>query len=1145
MQAPRPFIPAVLLVVAMVVVPLTGVALANAVRPVIPAEPAAPFDPIANIPAMPDRPATVRPLSTWFENLPIVDPGSDATPRPFVARYRGLPVGDQRAAAGLIDVAFGEIRVGRSARAVTKDFLDALTVAAVEPDDPGVDFDDESDVPGAFDTPAFRSLSERAMKGIKATPSNAQGLNDLAVAIATTALASPDFLPSGSDTGRPIASSTQLREAAIRLLELGRASFPTDRAMVINLAYLRSLDGGPEEATDPVSVELSRQTIAALQTHLDGAPIDVTARSLLANLVVRTDLEHGLDRAMEIAQPLIDDPETEPAGRIIRADALVFAADRQRTKSPFTARSTVRDALNDYDRVIELSGDAAAYAGRARALDVLGLREAALEAQGEAVRLTQSSVPWRLRLAQLEGCLGQIAGWRRDAQDAFETAVKAKVTPLLATRYIQPEVPGRGYGEYSIGSDLPTWDVTRDLALTGVTITALDPFPEPAACMSNGPDVATATDDVAIEVALAALADDDLAAAQAALEAWRKQLPQVDEEDREPAMPDAAALVLGLLAGGQPTEEDDSIGTFLPLASRLPPDVQGRICRMLSGVVGLSHIDVDALVVCTAEAAERTSDHAAAAQAIEPAVRLDDRLNAMKGSTALQAGMLSELTGRLDIARARYEAAATYVDTAIAGFTRLGDLDLRESDASGALDHYALAEAAIRTQSNRADDAKIDDALAERIGQYLDNNRGIALLMTARTETDAPPDCAAFDAICQQAGDAFAAAMAADPMNPVYPMNAAWVARLTGDADRATALLTEALAEGTPLVAAAHNDLGVLAAQRGELSDARAHFVQAIAIEPEYDLATWNLGVLDSRQAGLLIVAGQALLAEATDLNRDLLTKELTFLADERVYRVEVSGVKLELARAPGTGAAVGAAAFGAIATVGAIAQLLSGLGGDVQDAAGTVAGEGLGRAGRRLRGIGGRLGGGERRRPSWLAWIPAIVVLTVTTAWTAAWMAPDAFVTAVMIGLVAASLSLVVHACGHLVVAGRFGASLQASGWTPGIALAIVGMPFHIPAGPFLAEQITTGDPRRDWWVSFAGVVANLAAAGIALLIYLAAPMPFLRILIATQLAVAAFALIPSHPLDGERLATRPIMLALMGLCVVAASTAIAVGAL
>ena len=457
------------------------------------------------------------------------------------------------------------------------------------------------------------------------------------------------------------------------------------------------------------------------------------------------------------------------------------------------------------------------------------------------------------------------------------------------------------------------------------------------------------------------------------------------------------------------------------------------------------------------------------------------------------------MTGHLDVARARYEAAASYDETSIAGLVRLGDLDLREGDATGALDHYALAKAAVRTQVAAADAVVMDDALAQRLGQYVDNNRGIALLMTARTADDAPPDCTAFASACAEASDAFAAAMAADPMNPVYPMNAAWVARLSGDADRATELLTEALHEGTPLEAQAWNDLGVLAAQSGNLGTARADFVQAIATKPDYDLATWNLGLLEARQAGPVILAGQALLADATSLNRDLLTRRLAFQGDERVYRIEVSGTQLELARAPGTGAAIGAAAFGAIATVGAIGQLISGVGSNVQETAETVASEAAGRTGRRLRGVGGRLGGGDRRWPSWAAWIPAIVVLTVTTAWTAAWVAPDAFVTAVLIGLIAAALALVTHTCGHLLVAARMEASLRASHWHPGIALAIVGMPFHVPAGPFLAEDITTGDPRRDWWVSLAGILANLAAAGIALLIYLS-PDAVPRILMATK---------------------------------------------
>jgi Zn-dependent protease len=58
-----------------------------------------------------------------------------------------------------------------------------------------------------------------------------------------------------------------------------------------------------------------------------------------------------------------------------------------------------------------------------------------------------------------------------------------------------------------------------------------------------------------------------------------------------------------------------------------------------------------------------------------------------------------------------------------------------------------------------------------------------------------------------------------------------------------------------------------------------------------------------------------------------------------------------------------------------------------------------------------------------------------------------------------------------------------------------------------------------------------------------MAMPMPFLRGLIATQLAVAAFALIPSAPLDGDRLAKRPLAAAMLSFASAAAALALATG--
>ena len=230
MQVTRTILAAVLLVAATVGVPLAAVAVANAARPVIPAQPAAPADAAAEVPAMPEPPATIRPLAAQFKKLPLVASGPNAA-RPFVEAYRTVPVEDAAAAADLIDVAFAELTVAPSDRAMTREFVDALVLEPVEEEDPDANVDDGSEVPvvGPFDTPKFHDLSERALGAIAADPSNAPALNDLAVAISTAALADPSLLPNRPEGGPPIASSGQLVEAAIRLLELGRASFPTDR----------------------------------------------------------------------------------------------------------------------------------------------------------------------------------------------------------------------------------------------------------------------------------------------------------------------------------------------------------------------------------------------------------------------------------------------------------------------------------------------------------------------------------------------------------------------------------------------------------------------------------------------------------------------------------------------------------------------------------------------------------------------------------------------------------------------------------------------------------------------------------------------------------------------------------------------------
>ena len=191
-----------------------------------------------------------------------------------------------------------------------------------EPDDLGPET--PTPVSSVFDTPDFRALSARRWRPSPPTrpmrgPRRPRGRHR-----DDAALAEPSIVPRTPDT--KLASSPQLQEAATKLLELGLAAFPGRPGD----------DGRPRVPPKPgrwgrrrrrvVRLRQLAAAIAALQAYVDAAPADATARSLLANLIVRSDPGHGLERAAAIGQPLIDDADAEAAGQIIRADSRMYAA---------------------------------------------------------------------------------------------------------------------------------------------------------------------------------------------------------------------------------------------------------------------------------------------------------------------------------------------------------------------------------------------------------------------------------------------------------------------------------------------------------------------------------------------------------------------------------------------------------------------------------------------------------------------------------------------------------------------------------------------------------------------------------------------------------------------------------------------------
>jgi hypothetical protein len=388
-----------------------------------------------------------------------------------------------------------------------------------------------------------------------------------------------------------------------------------------------------------------------------------------------------------------------------------------------------------------------------------------------------------------------------------------------------------------------------------------------------------------------------------------------------------------------------------------------------------------------------------------------------------------------------------------------------------------------------------------------------------------------------------------DPGNWTYLWNAAWVARLSGDASGARELLERAVANDPDADWSILNDLAVLAVRGGDPQSARDYLTRAIRSNPDYDLANWNMGILERAHptSGL---AGEAWLARAIGLNRDLRNETLSFRFDDRVYAIEVRGpTAAEVAIQPGGRAAIAALAFTAVAAAGI--GPLHGL----AEKAVSLARSGISSVfkarlvGRKpwLRSAGRTRKAIDRLRLSWrpeYVWIPALLLLAVVTIGSAITSAPDAVPVTLVLLSAAVTVAIVTHAAAHRLVSAFMSADVRPARWDAGLVTAVVGLAFGVPAGPYPVDRVRSSAPRA-WLVSIAAPAVGLAAAAVAYGMSLALPMPFLRMLAAIHLAVAAYALLPGNHADDEHLRGRPITVATLAFAIGLAAAGLATGAL
>ena len=1100
------------LVLTVVVIPAAVLVVAVQERERVPTA-ALPTSDIRPLPAAP----SARGVGPVLDALPIVEGSADAAGVQIVERYAALLPADPESAIAMVAAGWAPFAFGP---------VDELYTTLT--------YDQEVQNPRSEDELA--ALEDAALAELRTDPQHAKHLNALAVGLFALGIASQDgFDPVGQFAGRGYT-----RRVAYDLLALGLEAFPDDRALTLNLAALAS--ASPEYVT---GFEPRVEVIPMLDAFVRRHPDDVTARVLLAHLQSRGDANDDLERALATLEPLAKTDQYAALVPFARGDSMIAHAEARRTESPLLARRLARQALDEYDAAAVESGLPDAYAGRALALDILGDLDGAIEAQRAAVEINPASTVWWLRLAELQGCAGDQSGREESARRAIEAA--EALPPRLGTsRLIMADyaahvvVPDRGFGGYSLGSGTPALGVIWPPPEGEGVVIDLDPFGTPPSCLT--------LDET--EPQIGAL-EEGMLAALAQREAATTKTLYDEHSTGGPGEGVAADLnsVAALLDA--PSSDDDLVDALVATQKRLDPALAGQLCDAILRDGSFSNatfrtFDVgQKLGACVAESAWRNGDEEAAHAAMQRVIADDDR-GQVDGLRLLQAGMVAEAVGANDEARAAYRRAAADSDTIVSALAHLGDLTLTEGDPASAVALYDLVLAVVNQGAGQAllDPLSLPELRAAV--QRVRNNRSVAILMAADAQSRSGVDCVADPGPCERAQADVEAALESDPGSWIYQMNAGYVARLRGDDEAAERYLQEALT-GEPSTAwAIENDLGVLAAERGALDEARDHLGAAIAVRPDYALAPWNRGVLEAASGPLGFLAGQGWLADAARLQSGFRSAPTAYRFDEAVFRIELRrGQAAEVSEIPSP-AGLAAAAFASVAAVGSLARLGAALVSPGREAAMTLTKRALVGRKRRFRSA-ERLWLGARRLgiawSSWFVWLPALVVLALGIVYGAFRSAPDAIVSGLLVGSVTVALALVTHQAGHRVVSVATATRVRPARWDAGLITGIGALIFQSPTGPFPAEAIAGRDRRLVWIAALAGIVANCIAAGVAYALWWIEPLPVLRSLVITQLMVAAYFLMPSKPLDGSRLEDRPLVTVGFGFAIAAASIALAIG--
>ncbi len=257
--------------------------------------------------------------------------------------------------------------------------------------------------------------------------------------------------PETSTRGYPFHAAAVEANAAA-LLDLVGELFGPSPVQLLNRAFIEGVTNYRREGGELV-LELAAQAL-----ELGGS--DPTIRLAVADLRARQpDGPTGWEDALETLEPLVADDLTEREGRIGRGDAYLAAASLRAYEAPRTARVLARRAVAEYDLVLRDVADAGVYAGRARALAILGGVDDARDAIGRAIELAPDSVDLNMVAAGRAESVGDLEAMWTHAREAFELTDEGWNPLVSRVRF----VPG-------LSQDLAGFAHPGDLGMSGASV---------------------------------------------------------------------------------------------------------------------------------------------------------------------------------------------------------------------------------------------------------------------------------------------------------------------------------------------------------------------------------------------------------------------------------------------------------------------------------------------------------------------------------------------------------------------------------------------------------------------------------------------------------------------------------------------------